>query len=88
MHVISPHSLSPSLQDRLKPDSDPCKIWAFVRAPCLAFCLSSLSVALHKLLGVVMPCFLEAVRAERERQVVMGVLEAMNSVVKTCQGEG
>ncbi|XP_062377201.1 importin-4 isoform X1 [Sardina pilchardus] len=42
---------------------------------------------LHKLLGVVMPCFLEAVRAERERQVVMGVLEALNGVVKSCQGE-
>ncbi|KAL2085480.1 hypothetical protein ACEWY4_018800 [Coilia grayii] len=43
--------------------------------------------ALHKLLAVVLPCFLEAVRGERERQVVMGVLEALNSVVKSCQGE-
>lgn len=44
-------------------------------------------VALHKLLDVVMPCFLEAVKHERERQVVMGVLEAMNSVIKSCKGE-
>ncbi|XP_017325180.1 importin-4 [Ictalurus punctatus] len=43
--------------------------------------------ALHKLLDVVMPCFLEAVRQERERQVVMGVLEAMNGVIKSCKGE-
>ncbi|KAF5902711.1 importin-4, partial [Clarias magur] len=43
--------------------------------------------ALHKLLDVVMPCFLEAVKQERERQVVMGVLEAMNSVIKTCKSE-
>ncbi|XP_071384446.1 importin-4 isoform X2 [Centroberyx affinis] len=43
--------------------------------------------ALQKLLDVVLPCFLETVRTERERQVVMGVLEAMNSVLKSCQGE-
>lgn len=42
---------------------------------------------LQKLLAVVLPCFLEAVRSERERQVVMGVLEALNGVVKSCQGE-
>lgn len=44
-------------------------------------------VALHKLLDVVMPCFLEAVKHERERQVVMGVLEAMNGVIKSCKRE-
>uniref|UniRef100_A0A4W5NHS7 Importin 4 n=1 Tax=Hucho hucho TaxID=62062 RepID=A0A4W5NHS7_9TELE len=43
--------------------------------------------AMQKLLGVVLPSFLEAVRSERERQVVMGVLEAMNAVLKACQGE-
>ncbi|KAJ8010569.1 hypothetical protein DPEC_G00076440 [Dallia pectoralis] len=43
--------------------------------------------ALQKLLGVVLPSFLETVRSERERQVVMGVLEAMNGVLKSCQGE-
>ncbi|KAF4087623.1 hypothetical protein AMELA_G00072670 [Ameiurus melas] len=43
--------------------------------------------ALRKLLDVAMPCFLEAVRQERERQVVMGVLEAMNGVIKSCKGE-
>lgn len=42
---------------------------------------------MQKLLGVVLPSFLEAVRGERERQVVMGVLEAMNAVLKACQGE-
>uniref|UniRef100_A0A673VYF8 Importin 4 n=1 Tax=Salmo trutta TaxID=8032 RepID=A0A673VYF8_SALTR len=31
--------------------------------------------------------FPSAVRGERERQVVMGVLEAMNGVLKACQGE-
>ncbi|KAI1902156.1 hypothetical protein AGOR_G00041800 [Albula goreensis] len=43
--------------------------------------------ALHKLLSVVLPSFLEAVRGERERQVVMAVLESMNAVIKSCQGE-
>ncbi|XP_051738311.1 importin-4 [Ctenopharyngodon idella] len=43
--------------------------------------------ALHKLLQVVLPCFLEAVRQDRERQVVMAVLESMNAVIKSCQGE-
>ncbi|XP_066539895.1 importin-4 isoform X2 [Hoplias malabaricus] len=42
---------------------------------------------LHKLLEVVLPCFLEAVKQERERQVVMAVLESMNAVIKLCQGE-
>ncbi|XP_034562205.1 importin-4 isoform X2 [Notolabrus celidotus] len=42
---------------------------------------------LLKLLDVVLPCFLETVRKEHERQVVMGVLESMNNVVKTCKGE-
>ncbi|XP_057178521.1 importin-4 isoform X2 [Triplophysa rosa] len=43
--------------------------------------------ALHKLLEVVVPCFLKAVRQERERQVVMAVLESMNALIKSCQGE-
>ncbi|TRY65944.1 hypothetical protein DNTS_012348 [Danionella cerebrum] len=43
--------------------------------------------ALHKLLQVVLPCFLEAVRQDRERRVVMAVLESMNSIVKSCQAE-
>nr|XP_055037898.1 importin-4 [Misgurnus anguillicaudatus] len=43
--------------------------------------------ALHKLLEVVLPCFLEAIRQERERQVVMAVLETMNALIKSCQGE-
>lgn len=43
--------------------------------------------ALHKLLQVVLPCFLEAVRQDRERQVVMAILESMNAVIKSCQGE-
>lgn len=42
---------------------------------------------LQQLLAVVLPSFLDAVRQERERQVVMAVLEAMNGVIKTCQGE-
>uniref|UniRef100_A0A8C7NLG9 Importin 4 n=1 Tax=Oncorhynchus mykiss TaxID=8022 RepID=A0A8C7NLG9_ONCMY len=44
-------------------------------------------IAGYKLLGVVLPSFLEAVHSERERHVVMGVLEAMNAVLKACQGE-
>uniref|UniRef100_A0A673XMS0 Importin 4 n=1 Tax=Salmo trutta TaxID=8032 RepID=A0A673XMS0_SALTR len=51
------------------------------------FVLLFLCPALQKLLGVVLPSFLEAVHSERERQVVMGVLEAMNAVLKACQGE-
>uniref|UniRef100_A0A8C7HCN3 Importin 4 n=1 Tax=Oncorhynchus kisutch TaxID=8019 RepID=A0A8C7HCN3_ONCKI len=51
------------------------------------FMLLFLRPALQKLLGVVLPSFLEAVHSERERQVVMGVLEAMNAVLKACQGE-
>ncbi|CAJ1082427.1 importin-4 [Xyrichtys novacula] len=43
--------------------------------------------ALLKLLDVVVPCFVETVRTEHERQVVMGVLETMNNVIKTCKGE-
>uniref|UniRef100_A0A672T9A8 Importin 4 n=1 Tax=Sinocyclocheilus grahami TaxID=75366 RepID=A0A672T9A8_SINGR len=46
-----------------------------------------ISPALHKLLQVVLPCFLEAVRQDRERQVVMAILESMNAVIKSCQGE-
>ncbi|KAJ8272903.1 hypothetical protein GJAV_G00094810 [Gymnothorax javanicus] len=43
--------------------------------------------ALQKLLSVVLPCFLEAVRKDRERHVVMAVLESQNAVIKFCQGE-
>uniref|UniRef100_A0AAQ4RJA1 Importin 4 n=2 Tax=Gasterosteus aculeatus aculeatus TaxID=481459 RepID=A0AAQ4RJA1_GASAC len=42
---------------------------------------------LQKLLDVVLPCFVEAVRMENERQVVMGVLETMNNVMKSCKEE-
>ncbi|XP_053198496.1 importin-4 [Scomber japonicus] len=44
-------------------------------------------LALLKLLDVVLPCFLETVRTENERQVVMGVLETMNHVMKSCKEE-
>uniref|UniRef100_A0A671VL79 Importin 4 n=1 Tax=Sparus aurata TaxID=8175 RepID=A0A671VL79_SPAAU len=44
-------------------------------------------LALLKLLDVVIPCFLETVRTEQERQVVMAVLETMNSVIKSCKEE-
>ncbi|XP_023131209.1 importin-4 [Amphiprion ocellaris] len=43
--------------------------------------------ALLKLLEVVLPCFVETVRTEPERLVVMGVLESMNGVIKSCEGE-
>lgn len=43
--------------------------------------------ALLKLLDVTLPCFVETVRTEQERQVVMGVLETMNSVIKSCKEE-
>ncbi|XP_008276178.1 importin-4 [Stegastes partitus] len=43
--------------------------------------------ALLKLLEVVLPCFVETVRTEPERQVVMSVLESINSVIKSCKGE-
>uniref|UniRef100_A0A674NIH0 Importin 4 n=1 Tax=Takifugu rubripes TaxID=31033 RepID=A0A674NIH0_TAKRU len=41
--------------------------------------------ALLKLLEVVIPCFVENVRKDHERQVVMGILETMNSVIKSCK---
>lgn len=43
--------------------------------------------ALQKLLDLVMPCLLTAVKTDEERQVVMGVLETINSVVKSCKEE-
>lgn len=43
--------------------------------------------ALQKLLDLVMPCLLTAVKTDEERQVVMGVLETINSVVKSCSEE-
>ncbi|KAM6971252.1 importin-4 [Tautogolabrus adspersus] len=43
--------------------------------------------ALLKLLDVVLTCFVETVQTEPERQVVMGVLETLNNVVKTCKEE-
>uniref|UniRef100_A0A3B4WKT9 Importin 4 n=1 Tax=Seriola lalandi dorsalis TaxID=1841481 RepID=A0A3B4WKT9_SERLL len=43
--------------------------------------------ALLKLLDIVLPCFVETIRTEHERQVVMGILETMNSVIKSCKEE-
>lgn len=43
--------------------------------------------ALQTLLDVVVPCFVETVRTEKERHVVMGILESMNSVIKSCKEE-
>lgn len=43
--------------------------------------------ALMKLLDVVIPCFLDAVRTDLEREVVMGTLETMNSVIESCNEE-
>lgn len=43
------------------------------------------SPALLKLLDVVIPCFVENVRTEHERQVVMCILETMNNVIKSCK---
>lgn len=36
---------------------------------------------------MVIPCFVENVRTEHERQVVMGILESMNNVIKSCKEE-
>ncbi|TNN84731.1 Importin-4 [Liparis tanakae] len=44
-------------------------------------------LVLLKLLDVVLPCFVGAVRIETERQVVMGVLDTMNNVIKSCKEE-
>ncbi|XP_068200033.1 importin-4 [Antennarius striatus] len=41
--------------------------------------------ALLKLLDAVLACFVESVRKEHERLVVMGILEAMNNVIKSCK---
>ncbi|XP_069007588.1 importin-4-like [Embiotoca jacksoni] len=43
--------------------------------------------ALLKLLDLVLPCFVETVRTEHERLVVMGVLETMNNVIKSCKDQ-
>nr|XP_046226676.1 importin-4 isoform X2 [Scatophagus argus] len=43
--------------------------------------------ALLKLLDVVLPCFVETVRTEQERQVVMSILETMNGVINSCKEE-
>lgn len=43
--------------------------------------------ALLKLLDLVLPCFVETVRTDRERTVVMSVLETMNNMMKTCKEE-
>lgn len=60
------------------------------------YSISLISVPLHrcvpppallKLLDVALPCFVETVRTEQERQVVMGVLETMNNVIKSCKEE-
>ncbi|KAG7526937.1 importin-4 isoform X1 [Solea senegalensis] len=42
---------------------------------------------LLKLLEVVIPCFLEKVRTEPERQVAMAILETMNSVIMSCKDQ-
>lgn len=41
--------------------------------------------ALLKLLDIAIPCFMEAVKKEQERRIVMGVLETMNNVIKSCK---
>lgn len=43
--------------------------------------------ALLKLLDMVLPCFVETVRSEPERQVVMGILETLNAIMKSCKEE-
>lgn len=43
--------------------------------------------ALHKLLDLVLPCLLTAVKTDEERHVVMGVLETINGVVQSCKEE-
>ncbi|KAK7881600.1 hypothetical protein WMY93_030009 [Mugilogobius chulae] len=43
--------------------------------------------AVQKLLELVMPCLLKAVKTDEERQVVMGVLDTINHVIKSCKEE-
>lgn len=43
--------------------------------------------ALLKLLDLVLPCFVESLRTDRERQVAMSVLETMNNVMRSCKEE-
>lgn len=51
----------------------------------MSLCPPQSPPALLKLLDVAIPCFVETVRKDQERQVVMGVLESMNGVVKSCK---
>ncbi|XP_032408026.1 importin-4-like [Xiphophorus hellerii] len=43
--------------------------------------------ALLKLLDMVIPCFVETVRMDRERSIVLVVLEAMDAVIESCKEE-
>ncbi|XP_064416459.1 importin-4 [Latimeria chalumnae] len=45
------------------------------------------SAALQKALSLVFPSYLSAIQEEKDRQVVMSVVEAINEVLKSCKGE-
>lgn len=45
-----------------------------------------MSPALQAALARVVPSYLQAVNGERERQVVMAVLEALTAVLRSCGG--
>lgn len=48
---------------------------------------SSSSPALQKLLSVVLPVYVKGIQADKEREVVMAVLETLGKLLKTCQQE-
>uniref|UniRef100_H9G8C1 Importin 4 n=1 Tax=Anolis carolinensis TaxID=28377 RepID=H9G8C1_ANOCA len=46
------------------------------------------TAAFQKLLSMVMPVYIKGIRGDKERQVVMAILESLAKVVKACQQEG
>ncbi|XP_066483155.1 importin-4 [Tiliqua scincoides] len=45
------------------------------------------SAALQKLLSTVLPVYVKGIRVDKERQVVMAILEILGKLVKSCQQE-
>lgn len=43
--------------------------------------------ALQKLFSMVLPVYIKGIRVDKERQVVMSILESLGKVLKSCQQE-
>uniref|UniRef100_A0A7N6A4C4 TOG domain-containing protein n=1 Tax=Anabas testudineus TaxID=64144 RepID=A0A7N6A4C4_ANATE len=88
VHDVAGFSVENAYIDEKEDACDALGEIAFNTGHLLYSCICLVPVpALQKLLDVVLPCFLETVRTEHERQVVMGVLESMNGIIKSCKEE-